>query len=1726
MVAAAVEFGGNIGTGTSNASTTTVTITTTADVEIGDLLVVAIAADNNNATTPTFSAADNSAEAGTANAYTAIYRNSGNATGAAGVAGAALYSHVTRRVPSGSVITVTLSVARTGKAAVASFWRYASDTTRGAAVTATGSSTSASSGANANPTSGDLIIGVVGSEHATLPGGDSDSTSGTWSTVNRVAGGGSSAAGMSVALQGKIVTAAASQTYDSSCGNSDWIAITQAFVPDTAIAPSQVTGLTAAGASASAVLSWTAPRNGGAAISDYLIEYSSNAGSSWSTFSHGASAAVTITVTGLTNETAYLFRVSAINSVGTGPASSTASGTPTAFTVVGTASSQGSAVATAVVNLPTHSSGDLLIFTLSASNNFTTFTTPSGWTALQYKAGGNYISTGLFWRFGDGATSTVNVTMSGTVAYTSAAIAIAGTDATTPIQVTGTPATGLGTNDAATPAITTGSSTEMVLLVAGYNVVGAAVAPSGYTMQVDKSHTSGGTNTESAIATSTATIAPSTSVASLAFGNGSFTDWNTFTVGVAKAGTGSAQALAGSSAGSSTSGATGMQSLRGFVASSASSSLAATSTTGPDVTHLIAAQSDGAGGASGTRANLARPLDASSASTATAAASTIQVFQGVNGNPSVGSSLATATSMAFVNAAFAGTSAGSSTAAATRLDIVGAFAGSSAGSSTATASAGQPLIAGPLVGTSSGASDAAGTRVNLARPFEGVSSAASAASTIDTAPTVAHTLTGTSAGTSTATGTETSAIGLVGGSPATSLASATRMVSDIVLAGSSAGSSLAAASGTAVSMVGSSSATSTASADTLGVQTPVSVGASATSFNSSTNALAVTLPTHAAGNLLLVAITAQWSGVIITPPSGWTQVAVASTTTYVTTGIYRKLGNGSETSATFGFDAFVAASAVCTAFGNVNDASPIHAVSTVATGLTDTGATTNTLTTSFGPTKIVMIAGFGNPCLAAPPVGWTEQADASGGSASETETALATKDVDANPGTVSAATYGSDSTFNEWAAWLIAVAPRPFGGQTLAGTSGGSSTSGAASLRSTAAMAGTSAGATTTFAPLGLARPFAAASVATSDASATRADLERPIIATSAATSNASGTRADVARGLAASSAGASTTAAALTVSTAGSGVLDANSSGSGDAVASTLTVAVSLAATAAGSSTASTPTGPAVSHPLVGTSVASSLAATPTGPDVTHLIAGTSAATSTATATAGRTRPLDGASVGLADTIAALNVYSPAQTLTLGATATTASEQAEIAAVITLPTHATGNLLLVAITFDRDYVIVTTPAGWTRLDDKVGSWMHSALYRKTGNGTETTATFPLDTYANFTATASAISGYDTSAPFNALTGATGLSAGVATAPVTLVTAPGTLVLRVAAWNVAGTPVAPTGHTQRAAAASSTPQFSQTAIASQNVTPAVGSIASADYPNGTSYVEWMAWTIAVAPLILIAPVPLGGASAGGSGAAGTSMQSLRGLVAISTSLSGHWADLSNVRNSMAGTSAGTSSASASMLSRAIPIPGASAGATSDAYGFLGFSSPLNGSAGATSDATATTLNRERPIPGGSAGGTSDAFGTLYAEAPGGNSNGTSGATGRLGLFHSLDGTTAGTSTAVARLSGPTPLDATTSGTSATSATVTVYILSLGGSSAGSAYAYARPDASIPLVGRTEDLSSTSARGSLSVVGFVLPRWSVIAEAASGTATAIVPTAANGVEMEPAHGALTITGSPA
>ena len=91
--------------------------------------------------------------------------------------------------------------------------------------------------------------------------------------------------------------------------------------------PAAPTGLTPTAGDAQVSLAWTAASDGGAPISDYVVEFRTGA-NPFTTFADGVSTSTSAIVTGLTNAVSYDFRVSAVNSVGTSLPSTIASSTP------------------------------------------------------------------------------------------------------------------------------------------------------------------------------------------------------------------------------------------------------------------------------------------------------------------------------------------------------------------------------------------------------------------------------------------------------------------------------------------------------------------------------------------------------------------------------------------------------------------------------------------------------------------------------------------------------------------------------------------------------------------------------------------------------------------------------------------------------------------------------------------------------------------------------------------------------------------------------------------------------------------------------------------------------------------------------------------------------------------------------------------------------------------------------------------------------------------------------------------------------------------------------------------------------------------------------------------------------------------------------------------------------------------------------------------------------
>ena len=114
-------------------------------------------------------------------------------------------------------------------------------------------------------------------------------------------------------------------------GSPNQLLYSASFANAPAGVPSAVGSVSAASTSGTSVtVTWTTPAsNGGAAITDYTVEYAPVSNSSttltWTPFAHTATTGTSLVVTGLTTGTPYYFRVSAKNSVGNGPTTQTSS---------------------------------------------------------------------------------------------------------------------------------------------------------------------------------------------------------------------------------------------------------------------------------------------------------------------------------------------------------------------------------------------------------------------------------------------------------------------------------------------------------------------------------------------------------------------------------------------------------------------------------------------------------------------------------------------------------------------------------------------------------------------------------------------------------------------------------------------------------------------------------------------------------------------------------------------------------------------------------------------------------------------------------------------------------------------------------------------------------------------------------------------------------------------------------------------------------------------------------------------------------------------------------------------------------------------------------------------------------------------------------------------------------------------------------------------------------
>ncbi|MFY8213176.1 MAG: beta strand repeat-containing protein, partial [Flavobacterium sp.] len=195
-------------------------------------------------------------------------------------------------------------------------------------------------------------------------------------------------------------------------------------------------------------VAFTAPSsNGGVSISNY--EYSTDGGTNWTTPSPGVTTSPLL-ITGLTNDTTYNVQIRAVNSAGSGTASTAVQGTPTAPT---TPTIFGAATATAfTTTYGTASAAQSFAISGSSLDADIIATAPTGFEVSS--DGTNYGTTTTFFQSGGTASGTLRIrlkagaTVTGTN-YNNVTIQLTSTNATT-VNIT----TASSGNSVATKALT------------------------------------------------------------------------------------------------------------------------------------------------------------------------------------------------------------------------------------------------------------------------------------------------------------------------------------------------------------------------------------------------------------------------------------------------------------------------------------------------------------------------------------------------------------------------------------------------------------------------------------------------------------------------------------------------------------------------------------------------------------------------------------------------------------------------------------------------------------------------------------------------------------------------------------------------------------------------------------------------------------------------------------------------------------------------------------------------------------------------------------------------------------------------------------------------------------------------------------------------------------------------------------------------------------------------
>jgi hypothetical protein len=191
----------------------------------------------------------------------------------------------------------------------------------------------------------------AGLTYVTHSGGTYDSATGVWpvGTLGVDAEASLIITVTATAVGYPLITAAASADVYVPGPATDIVSVTV-----NATTPGTPAGVAVSAGDGQAQLSWTAPYDGGDAITEYRIYTCTGAACTAGTGPYTTATASPVTITGLTNGTTYGFAVQAVNTVGAGVASATVHATPqfASATITSATKAQGKVTVTFTPTVP------------------------------------------------------------------------------------------------------------------------------------------------------------------------------------------------------------------------------------------------------------------------------------------------------------------------------------------------------------------------------------------------------------------------------------------------------------------------------------------------------------------------------------------------------------------------------------------------------------------------------------------------------------------------------------------------------------------------------------------------------------------------------------------------------------------------------------------------------------------------------------------------------------------------------------------------------------------------------------------------------------------------------------------------------------------------------------------------------------------------------------------------------------------------------------------------------------------------------------------------------------------------------------------------------------------------------------------------------------------------------------------------------------------------------